>query len=177
GVTRRRCLWVKVHVATGVKTNVVTAVRILDKDAGDSPQFIPLVKDTAEHFTIGEVSADAAYASMDNFEAVADCGGTGFMAFKSNTTGGVGGLFQKMFAYFTYKQDDYLAHYHKRSNVESTFSMIKRKFGDSVRSKTDAAMVNEVLCKILCHNLCCLIQEAHELGITTDFWANQSTPR
>jgi hypothetical protein len=30
---------------------------------------------------------------------------------------------------------------------ESTFSMIKAKFGDYLRSKTDAAMVNEVLCK------------------------------
>jgi hypothetical protein len=35
---------------------------------------------------------------------------------------------------------------------------VKRKFGDSVMSKTDAAMTNEVLCKILCHNLTCLIQ-------------------
>jgi hypothetical protein len=50
-----------------------------------------------------------------------------------------------------------MAHYHKRSNVESTFSAIKRKFGDSVMSKTDAAMANEVLCKVLCHNLTCPI--------------------
>jgi hypothetical protein len=42
---------------------------------------------------------------------------------------------------------------------------------------TDVAMVNEALCKIICHNICCLTQEAHELGITTEFWANQSTPR
>jgi transposase len=53
----------------------------------------------------------------------------------------------------------------KRSNVESTFSAIKRKFGGEVRSKTDAAMVNEVLCKLIAHNLCVLIQEQHELGI------------
>ena len=33
--------------------------------------------------------------------------------------------------------------YHKRSNVETTISMIKAKFGDSLRSKTDTAMVNE----------------------------------
>ena len=26
-------------------------------------------------------------------------------------------------------------------------------------------MINEVLCKIICHNICCLIQESHELGI------------
>jgi hypothetical protein len=59
----------------------------------------------------------------------------------------------KMFGYFAYRRDEFLAHYHKRSNVESTFSMIKRKFGDFVRSKTDVAMVNEVLCKVLAHNL------------------------
>jgi hypothetical protein len=64
--------------------------------------------------------------------------------------------------------------------VESTFSAVKRKFGDSVRSKTAAAMVNEVLCKLLCHNICCLIQEQCELGIEPVFWpeeqAEQSTP-
>jgi transposase len=58
-----------------------------------------------------------------------------------------------------------MQHYHKRSNIESTFSMIKRKFGDSVRSKTLTAQINEILCKILAHNLCVVIQETHELGI------------
>jgi len=31
-------------------------------------------------------------------------------------------------------------------------------------------MVNEVLCKLLCHNLCCLIQQQCELGIEPVFW-------
>jgi hypothetical protein len=43
--------------------------------------------------------------------------------------------------------------------------MIKAKFRDHVRSKTPVAMVNEVLCKIICHNICVLVQEAHDLGI------------
>ena len=63
-----------------------------------------------------------------------------------------------------------MQHYHKRSNVESTFSMMKRKFGDSLRSKTDVAMVNETLCKILCHNLVVLIHEMCELDIEAAFW-------
>jgi transposase len=54
-----------------------------------------------------------------------------------------------MFHYFLFKRDEFLKHYHQRSNVKSTFSMMKRKFGDSLRSKTDVAMVNETLCKIL----------------------------
>src|SRR5438094_6133526 len=168
-----KCLWVKAHIASGVKTNVVAAVRILDKDAADCPQFVPLVKQTRRHFQIGEVSADKAYSSLENFEAVAECGGQAFIAFKVNATGGVGGLFERAFHYFQFCREEFLAHYHKRSKVESVFSAIKRKFGDAVRSRTDAAMVNEVLCKILAHNLCCLILAQCELGIEAEFWTGK----
>lgn len=49
--------------------------------------------------------------------------------------------------------------------------MIKRKFGERLRSKTDTAQVNEVLCKILCHNVCCLTQPIYELGVEPTFWS------
>jgi transposase len=172
GCDRFAHTWVKCHIACGVKTNVVTAVRILDKDAADSPQFVPLVVETAKSFTIGEVSADRAYASLENFETVAACGGTGFIDFKSNVTGAVGGMYAKMFHYFQFRKEEFMEHYHKRSNVESTFSAIKRKFGDSVRSKTDTAMANEAICKMIAHNLCCLNHAQHELGIESVFWQN-----
>lgn len=77
-----------------------------------------------------------------------------------------------MYYYFMFKREEFLTHYHKRSNVESTFSMMKRKFGDSLRSKTDVAMVNEALCKILCHNIVVLIHEMFELGIDPVFLHN-----
>lgn len=70
-----------------------------------------------------------------------------------------------MFHFFQVKRDEFLEHYHQRSNVESVFSAIKRKFGDSVRSKTTPATVNEVLCKILCNNIWCVIQAWYEMGI------------
>jgi hypothetical protein len=40
--------------------------------------------------------------------------------------------------------------YHMRSNIESAYSMIKGKFGDSVRSKSDTGQINEALCKVHC---------------------------
>ncbi len=58
-------------------------------------------------------------------------------------------------------------HYHKRSNVESTVQMIKSKFGDRLRSKDKVSQVNEVLAKVLCHNICVVIQEIHELDVQT----------
>jgi transposase len=42
-------------------------------------------------------------------------------------------------------REEFLSVYHKPSNAESTFSAIKRVFGDSVRSKTLHAQINEVL--------------------------------
>ena len=76
-----------------------------------------------------------------------------------------------MYHYFMLRRDEFLTYYHRRSNVESVFSMVKAKFGDSVRSKSDTGMINEVLAKILCHNICVLIQAIHELGINPNFCA------
>jgi hypothetical protein len=36
--------------------------------------------------------------------------------------------------------------------------MIKAKVVDDLRIRTDTAMVNEALCKVLCHDVCCLIR-------------------
>jgi transposase len=129
-----------------------------------------LVNTTAKACTISEVSADAAYSSTVNMASVTTHNGKPFIAFKSNTKAKTAGLFQQMYHYFQFKREEYLQHYHKRSNVESTFSMLKRKFGPDLRSKTDTALVNEALCKVLCHNLVVLIHEMHELGIEPVFW-------
>jgi Tfp pilus assembly ATPase PilU len=77
-----------------------------------------------------------------------------------------------MYHFFQYRREKFLRHYHKRSNVESTFSMIKATFRDHVRAKTDVAMTNEALCKFICHNICCVIMAQCELGIETEFWPN-----
>ena len=172
GVTRRKHSWVKVHLTCGVKTNIVTAVVIKDKDAADTVQLPEMVNATKENFTVRDFTADKAYASVENFAAIDAAGGTPFILFKSDHTGAAGGLWAKMFHYFSFRREEFLTHYHKRSNVESTNSMIKRKFGDFLRSKTDRAMMNEVLAKIVCHNIVCVIHEMYELGIEPAFWPN-----
>ena len=161
--------WVKCHLMCGVKTNIVTAVEIEGMYTHDTLAFAPMVETTAKHFSIAEVSGDKAYGSLSNTDAVTKAGGTPFIAFKGTATGKAGGTFEQMFHYFMFRKEEFLQHYHKRSNVESTFSMMKRKFGDSLRSKTDTAMVNETLCKVLCHNLVVLIHEIYELGIDPVF--------
>src|SRR4028119_2069130 len=63
GVPRRQHGWVKLHLMCGVKTNIVTAVEIKDKDAQDAPLLPPMVETTAKTFKMREVSLDKVYAS------------------------------------------------------------------------------------------------------------------
>jgi transposase len=164
--------WVKAHAICGTKTNIITAIEIEDRQTSDCPMFKPLVETTAKNFDIKEVPADKAYLSRENLELVEKLGGTAYIPFKSNSAQGEAGtLWEKMYLYYNFRREEFLKHYHARSNAESTFSMLKAKFGDSVRSKTDVAMKNEVLLKCLCHNIVVVHQSQIELGIEPIFTA------
>jgi transposase len=165
--------WVKVHLMCGVKTNIVTSVEISHAHAGDSPYFKPLVETTARNFPIQSVAADKAYSSNDNLSLVLIKGGMPYIDFRSNATAKdkrSSSVWKRMLHYYQYNQESFMQHYHKRSNVETTFSMIKAKFGERIRSKTGTAQANEALLKVLCHNICVVVQSIYELGIEPAFW-------
>ena len=165
--------WLKAHVGVGIKTNIITAVNITYDNGSDHPEFIPLANQTLKNgFTIDEMSADKAYFSADNLSHIVRNGGTPFIPFKTNSAEPNKGhvyIWKKMYNYFTYNREEFMEHYHLRSNVETTFSMMKAKFTDMIRSKYKTAQMNEVLLKVLCHNICVLIQEMAELGIEPNF--------
>jgi len=167
--------WVKVHLMTGTKTHVVTSVEVTPTETADAPQLPALVKATAQNFIMAEVSADKAYSSKKNLRAIASAGAMPYIPFKNYSLGRQGNhgfdcLWDKMWHFYNFNKVAFMQHYHKRSNIETTFSMIKGKFGGSVRAKTSTAQVNEVLCKVLCHNVCVLIQSIYELGLEPTFW-------
>ena len=160
--------YLKVHAMIGVKTHVVTAVAVTDRDRHDITQFRPLVERTGQNFTMAEISADKAYSSREMIAMVEEMGAAPFIPFRSNSTvkpEKKAPAWDRLFHFYNFRRDEFLEHYHKRSNVESAFSSMKRKFGDFVRSKTDTAQINEVLLKVLAHNIVCLVHSIHELGI------------
>ncbi|HEY0323345.1 MAG TPA: transposase [Pyrinomonadaceae bacterium] len=170
--------WIKVHLMCGCKTNIVTSVEVTDSHAGDSPRYIPLVEQTSKNFTMDSVCADKAYSASPNLQLTLVKGAVPYIPFRSNTRGDdkrQTATWKRMFHFFSYNQEMFMRHYHKRSNVETTFSMIKSKFGEKLRSKTKVAQTNEVLCKVLAHNICCLVQSIYELGVEPTFWTQSST--
>lgn len=166
--------WLKLHALIGTKTNVIAAASVTDRNAHDAPEFVPLLNAATPMFRMGVVTADKAYGSRINVRHAVKIGATPFIALKSNT---VAHNTQMM----TYKQDDsawrtlwhlynlrrdeFLATYHARSNAESTFSSMKRVFGDTLRSKTRVAQTNELLLKVIVHNIVCQVHSMFELGV------------
>ena len=171
GREKKEARWIKAHIMCGVKTNIVTAVEVTETAAHDAQFFAPLVGTTARGFDVQEVSADKAYLSRKNLHAVEDVGGIAYIPFKSNSLPSPrngqnrDSLWERAYHFYQLHRAEFLGFYHKRSNVETTFSMIKAKFGAAVRAKTTVAQVNEVLVKILCHNIVVLIQSMFELGV------------
>lgn len=154
----------------GVKTNAVVAIEITPRNGGDSPQFTPLLETTTEHSEVKTVLGDKAYSSYANVELAASKGAKPAISFRSRSTGNSGNeTWDKLFHVFTFNREQFLRAYHQRSNVESTFSAVKRKFGDFVRSKGHTAQVNELLLKFIAHNVVCVIHPMHELDIAPTF--------
>lgn len=174
GKEKSKSTWIKGHVMCGVVTNVITAVEVHDQYAHDSLFLPSLLSITKDNFHMGEISADKAYLSESNLVAIYGAGATPFIPLKSNTIGYKGSQLRTLYHRFMAEQDKFLAHYHKRSNVETTFSMIKRKFGSNLRSKSETAMVNETLLKFLCHNIVVLIHEFYERGVEPAFWQKKA---
>jgi transposase len=179
GEKQDRRMWLKLHLTCGVKTNIVTAVQVSDGYANDYHYFKGLVNRTAESgFKMKVVSADKAYLGGENLLVPLRHGAIPYIPFKSNSVSDSRGsygpkseLWTRMYHFYALNRAEFLQHYHKRSNIETTFHMIKSKFGQRLRSKSLTAQINEALCKVLCHNLCCVIQSVNELGIEANFEA------
>ena len=88
------------------------------------------MKTTAQSFAIDTVHADMAYSSKKILGKVNAIGAYPYIPFRRNAVEGKG-LWKRLFHYFQMNRDEFMSRYNLRSNVESTFSAVKRKFGDS----------------------------------------------
>lgn len=164
--------WVKAHILVGAKTNIIASAEITNEKGSDSPQFKPLVMEAhGSGFEIREITADKAYSSRDNHDIARDVGAIAYIPFRSNASGRSRGssTWAKAYHFFQLNREEFMQHYHKRSNVETAFMMIKTKLGDKLKSKKWTAQKNELLGKFIAHNIIVLIHEMHELGIKPEF--------
>lgn len=168
----REHTWLKAHALVGVNTHVIVRLNVTDKDGADNNEFAPLIKEATEAgIPLKEVYADKAYSARANYALSKELNFDLYVPFRSNATGTSKGttMWRKAYLFFQMHRDEFEAKYHQRSNVESVFSALKRKFGDTLKSKNRTAQVNELLAKALAYNITVLIHEMFEHGVIPDF--------
>jgi hypothetical protein len=169
---RHEHLWAKMHIMAGTTTHAITAVVIKERDAADLGQLPELLAQTAENFIVEEVLCDKVYNTVRNQKEIAAVGARAFIPFKSNHTGKRGGIWKVKLTEWNENREESLAHYGQRAQIETAFSMMKMKFGDSLRSRYELSMKNEALCKALCHNISCLIALMYQRKMNIEFLAS-----
>lgn len=166
GTTGSKCT-----LCAGTSTHIVTSVELSRARSHDSPYYKPLVDATAKSgFNMQEISADKAYISADNLCTTVNHGATPLHTVQVEREHQAGRRsLEKALPLLQFQARRISRALSQASNVETTFSMIKAKFGERLRSKTETAQINEALCKVLCHNLCVVIQSMYELGVDPTF--------
>lgn len=174
----KKRLWVKLHLTTGNKSNIVTAALVTRGHDADGPKLGHLLEITKSNFKMSSVSADSAYLSGKNVRLISMAGALPLIEFKSNNVldpqSAKSTLWIELLRLFLQRPYVYVSYYNMRNNVEATFSMIKRKLHARIFSVNRQAQVNEVLLKVLCHNICVLIRALYELKIDITFPAGTS---
>jgi transposase len=161
--------WVKAHIICGNRTKIIISAEITPAYKSDSPFLASLINKTAKHFILEEVMADAAYSSSNNLEMIENHNAKALIAFKANAVFGKNGeTWDRLLNYYKYRYDEFHARYRFRSNVENAFSSMKSVFGQNLRSRSETGQINELLAKIICHNLRVLVRSIYELNIDID---------
>ena len=171
--------YLKAHLICGVETQIVSKVVVTEAESHDGQHLPELVKATAKNFEVQEVMADKAYLSAANLRLISEVGATPLIPFKVNSKPRYNegrnqdteeaNIWNQCYHYFMLHREEFLKRYHKRSNVESAYSMIKKNYGGALSSKRETAQVNEILLKVVCHNVGVLIKSFYKLGIKAEF--------
>jgi len=162
--------YLKGHVCVGTRTNIICSAEITYGNFSDVNQ-APKLLEGLKRFEPKQVSGDKGYSAYRILQLIEGMNAEPFIAFKTNThpTEKSPEIWKRMYNYFLTHKEQFLKNYHKRSNVETTFSMIKMRLGEFLRSKNYDAQRNELMMKFIVHNITCLVQEVFESDVHVDF--------
>ncbi len=162
-----------IHITTGVKSNIVTALNVEIKSGKDNEIFREHVNKTIKNFKADEFSGDGRYWCKANCWKVFEVGAKPYFKVWKNWSGKSRGCmpWKLMNLEFKNNLEEYGKHYHKRSNVESTNHSKKVLHGNSVYSRLPSARINEETLRWINHNINVLNRAKHQWDIIPEFMA------
>jgi len=159
------------HVTVGAKLKAAVALDARTDRGGHSEVLRKHVAEVAKSFEVKEWSADRAYLSRENCNAVAAFGAEPWFKLKSNTTARSRGspAWRHMVLEFRRNPEAAERKYHRRSAVESAISAKKRKFGSFVRAREDSSKENEETLGWIGYNFSVLCRGVYEFRLRPQF--------
>ena len=176
-VERKSREWIKAHIVVGTNTHIVASVHVDGWRSDDFSQFVPLFKRVTRLFNVERISADMAYPGRANFDAAESLGATLYTPFHNRHVRPPAfdqSAWARAYRMFYDNFDEWYKKYHRRSLSETAFSTIKRLTDETIRSKTPVAQINEMLLKVLTHNIIVLIHAIFEMDLHPFFASSDS---
>jgi hypothetical protein len=152
--------YLKIHIATNVKTKEILSMKVTDEHVHDSKALPELVDDIIKSdrtLSIGKIFADGAYDNNDIFKFLSDNGILLCIKVRKNAkVGWKKGNILRNLSVISQKKDlqkwNDSVSYGKRWIIETVFSSIKRMFGEYVYSVRLKNMIQEMMLKVSLYN-------------------------
>jgi len=141
--------YVKNSAAVDVVKQVVLTSRCRNDHAHDSVDFIPVLKQTVKHAGVRKVVADKGY-DFEHLHRFArnDAGVESIIPVRNMRRSRVHGRYRKMLL----RKFD-VRTYNQRNKIEAVFSVIKRKFGDTLYSRSWTLQKKEMKLMCIAYNI------------------------
>jgi hypothetical protein len=149
--------YLKIHIAVDVKRKKILALKVTDERVGDGRMLQPLVEEASKKAKIAKTIGDGAYDTKSNFRYLAGNGIEPVIKVRKNASSRAGGCIPRKLAAQEYLRDPEAwkrKHgYGQRWMVESTFSSLKRTFGEYVSARSMRNMAQEMMIKASLYNV------------------------
>ena len=147
--------WIKVHGAIETDSFLMLNYQMTKAKVHESRMFETVWNDLPENVTPIRSLADSAYTSESCLQTAQQHGATPYHDVKSNAVHHTypETAYEKLVNFATHWPNRFQKLYGKRNHIETTFSIITRKFGHKLRCKTRNGRKNEIQAKIIAHNI------------------------
>ena len=149
--------YLKIHIAVDTKSKKITSMNVTSEKVSDSKLLKKLVDETIQKAKVNKVLADGAYDSKKNFRYLTEKKIEPVIKVRKNTSNKAGGCIPRKLVAQEYLRNPEAWKrnhgYGQRWMVESTFSSLKRTFGEYVSARKLRNMENEMMIKASLYNL------------------------